>query len=359
LTLVLLLAAGSAARSASTYPPQPDSRLPARESLDASRVALFAGRQDQAYRLLLLAEPDLEKDPAWLDLATRVYLALDRPGRIAEILLKMVPSDPTATARARAVLERMGNSSVHTTFQAQGRWPITDRKSLKPILAVAPAGQGGAFLLTENGLQRVAPDGTFASPNPLPGGRDLTLDPAGAPLALGESSVLWDDAAIKLPPGITKPVSAAAAPDGSFFVLERGTPRLNRVSRRGASLGSVDIAAGDPVKVRVDRAGRIYIADRDTGQVKIYGADMSVVRTMTLTAGGKPLRKIDDFTLDLAGNLLVTDAATHEVHLYSGAGQLIATLGGESTRVDAAGWDGLGTLVVLDRKDGSLWRYGS
>jgi hypothetical protein len=109
----------------------------------------------------------------------------------------------------------------------------------------------------------------------------------------------------------------------------------------------------------VDRAGRIYIADQDTGQVKIYGADMSVVRTLTLAVGGKPLRKIDDFTLDFAGNLLVTDASTHEAHLFSGSGQLIASVGNESLRVDAAGWDGLGTLVLLDRKEGSLWRYGS
>jgi hypothetical protein len=27
--------------------------------------------------------------------------------------------------------------------------------------------------------------------------------------------------------------------------------------------------------------------------------------------------------------------------------------------VDAAGWDGLNALVVLDRKEGILWRYAS
>lgn len=277
---------------------------------------------------------------------------------MAEIFLQMAPTDPTALAKARATIERLGTAQVHPTFRSLGRWPLLDRKILKPVLAVAPAGRDGAFLLTEDGLQRLAPDGTISSPRSLPGGRDLTLDFTGVPLALGEAGVLWGDAAIKLPPGITKPASAAAAPDGSFFVLERGAPRLNRVSAKGASLGSVAISSGDPVKVRVDRAGRIYIADRDAGQVKVYGAGMSVVRTLTLTVGGKPLRKIEDFTVDFAGNLLVTDAGTHETHLFSISGQLIASVGGVSPRVDAAGWDGLGTLVLLDRKEGSLWRYG-
>lgn len=346
-------------RAASTYPPQPEGRLPAKESMDASRLALFSGRHDQAYRLLLLAEPDMAKNPAWLDLASRVYLALDRPGRVAELFLRMAPTDPTALAKARATTERLGNGQIRPVFRSLGRWPLMDRKILKPVLAVAPAGRDGAFLLTEDGLQRLAPDGTFASPKPLPGGRDLTLDFVGAPLALGETGLLWGDALIKLPPGITRPTSAAAAPDGGFFVLERGTPRLHRLSTKGASLGNVAVAAGDPVKVRVDRAGRIYIADRDLGQVKIYGADMSVVRTLTLSVGGKPLRKIEDFIVDFAGNLLVTDAASHETYLFTLSGQLLATAGGESTRVDAAGWDGLGTLLLLDRKEGSLWRYGS
>ena len=123
-------------------------------------------------------------------------------------------------------------------------------------------------------------------------------------------------------------------------------------------MGSVAVAVGDPARVRLDRAGRIYLVDRGDGRVRIYGADMTPVRTLGLSFAGRPLRKITDLTVDFAGNLLVVDGGTRRALLYSGSGQLLATTK-EGTRVDAAGWDGLNALLILDKRAGELWRYSS
>ena len=123
-------------------------------------------------------------------------------------------------------------------------------------------------------------------------------------------------------------------------------------------MGSVAVAVRDPVRVRVDRAGRIYLVDRGAGQVRVYGADMAPVRTLGLVFAGRPLRKIEDLTVDLAGNLLVLDGGLKRALLYSALGQILAFTP-ETTRVDCAGWDGLNALVILDRKEGVLWRYTS
>ena len=348
----------AAARAASTFPPAPDQRLPARESLEASRVALLSGKPDQAYRLMLLAQPDLGGTPDWLDLASRVYLALDRPGRIAETFMESGSADPVSQSRMRAVLDRLGAAPSRQAFQPVSRWTGFDKKTLSPVRSVLPGPAGSAYLLLEDHLLQVGEDGRTQATSVLPGARDLCLDFAAVPLALGEREILWGGLAIKLPAGITRPVSAAAAPDGSFFVLERGEPRLHRISRKGTPMGSVAVAVGDPAKVRVDRAGRIYLVDRSEGRVRIYGADMAPVRTVGLSFAGKALRKMEDLTVDFAGNLLVVDGGTRRALLYSGSGQLLASTK-EGTRVDAAGWDGLNALLILDTKAGELWRYSS
>jgi hypothetical protein len=344
--------------AASTFPPAPDRRLPARESLEASRVALFSGRPDQAYRLLLLAQPDLGSTFDWLDLASRVYLALDRPGRIAEVYFQAGSADPGAPSKMRAVLDRLGAVPSRQVLQPAARLPGLDKRTLKPVLSAVPGPDGSAYLLLEDNLIQVGADGLTKSTRSLLGARDLSLDFSSVPLALGQEEILWGSAVIKLPAEITKPSSAAAAPDGSVFVLDRDEPRLYRLSRKGLSLGSVGVAVGDPARVRVDRAGRIYMVDRGLGQIRVYGADMSPVRTLGLAFAGRPLRKIEDLTVDVAGNMLVLDGGLRRAFLYSGLGQVI-TFTPETTRVDSAGWDGLNALVILDRKEGVLWRFAT
>lgn len=294
-----------------------------------------------------------------MDAAARVFVALDRPGNLAEIYLGLAPSDPSAMAKVKAALERTGNGPTRPALSPLERWPGQDKKGLRPVTAVVPGPEGSAYLLSDEGMAKLAPGGQAGPLVPLAGARDLSLDFAGSPVALGAGAVLWGERVIRLPSAIVKPVSAAAGPDGSLFVLERGDPRLHRLSAKGVSMGSVAVSLDEPARVRVDRAGRIYLASRDGGQIRVYGADMAPVRTMNLTAAGKPVRKIEDLCVDFAGNLFVVDGGGQQALLFSSSGQLLASVGGGATRVDAAGWDGLNTLLILDHREGVLWRYGS
>ena len=216
--------------------------------------------------------------------------------------------------------------SMRRALQPAGRWSGLDRKMLKPVLSAVPGPGASAYFLMEDNLLQIGADGATLSTRPLPGARDLCLDFSLVPLALGEGEILWGNAVIKLPADIVKPVSAAAAPDGSFFVLERGEPRLHRLSRKGASLGSVAVAVGDPVRVRVDRAEPIYLVDRGAGQVRVYGADMAPVRTLGLAFAGRPLRRIEepDRGLRRQSVVLALDGGAKRALLcYSALGQIV------------------------------------
>jgi hypothetical protein len=358
--VVLLLAWGAASHSGtlSTYPPQPESRVQPGEVLDTARVALFSGHADQAYRLLMTAQPEMAGDPEWLDLAARVYLALDRPLRMAECLLPAAETrDPEALSRVKAILSRQGPHPPRSFASIpNGKWPGFDRTSLKDVESLAPGPDGSVYLLTREALIHVGADGTRLTVSPLRDGTDLTLDVAGTPIALSAVGVLWGDRLVPLPAGANKPVSVAASPEGSLFVLDRGARRLYRLSAEGALTGSINVPLDEPFRVRLDMAGRIYIADRDTGRVHLYGPDMVPIRILDPAATGHEVRRIDDMMVDFAGDVLLLDGRAHDLLLFGSDGRYLGTTAGRFPRVDAAGWDGLSRLVFVSWREGVLGR---
>ena len=328
------------------------------EALDTARVALFSGHADQAYRLLMTAQPEMGNNPQWLDLAARVYLALDRPLRMAECLLPATGAkDSDALNRVRAVLARQGPSPPHTfTSSPNGKWPGFDRSSLKDVESLAPGPDGSVYLLSSESLIRVGADGARLTVTPLHDGADLALDFSGVPIALSAAGVLWGDHLVQLPPGANKPVSVAASPEGSLFVLDRGAKRLYRLNAEGVLTGSINVPLDEPFRVRLDMAGRIYIADRDTGRVHLYGPDMVPIRILDPAATGHEVRRIDDMMVDFAGDVLLLDGRAHDLLLFGSDGRYLGTTAGRFPRVDAAGWDGLSRLVFVSWREGLLGR---
>ncbi len=307
-----------------------------------------------------MAQPDLGTTPAFLDLAARVYLALDRPMRMAECYAAMGAKDPTAADRVRAILARQGNGPSRPFFGGPtARWPGFDREKLKDVVGVAPAPGGGAYLLRGTGLEQVGGDGRTLGIKPMTGGSDLTLDFDGRPVALGEGKVLWGDKFVQLPAGMNRPASAAVSPGGSLFVLDRGARRLLRLEPGGGVAGAISIPLDDPVKVRVDLAGRIYIADRESGRVQVFGPDMVPVKAVNPEAAQHPLRRIEDMAVDFAGDVLVLDGRSRQLLLFSAEGRFLGASAERIPRVDAAGWDGLGTLVYVSAREGTLGRIGT
>ena len=353
-------ALATAAPPLTTYPPSPEDRPAAKEALATARVALFAGRTDQAYRLLLTAQPDLGQTPEFLELAARVYLALDRPLRMADCYLALSKKDASAAQKVRAVLTRQGGGAPRTFLAGpSSRWPGFDRERLKDVVAVAPGPSGTVFLLRGTGLEHVDSDGRSLGLTAFSGGLDLTVDFEGRPVALGEGKVLWGDRAVPLPASMDKPASAAVSPGGSLFILDRGSRRLLRLDSVGAVSGVTAVPLQDPVKVRVDPAGRIYIADRDTSRVEVFGPDMAPVKSVSPEAAQHAVRRIEDMSVDFAGDVMLLDGKAHQLLLFSPDGRFLGTSADRIPRVDAAGWDGLGVLVYVAEKEGTLGKAGT
>lgn len=358
--LVILSTIGRGSEAISTYPPAPEDRPLASEVLPTARVALFAGHPDQAYRLLLAAQPKMGRTPEWLDLAARVFLALDRPLRMAECYVALAPSDPLAEAKVKAILSRQPGGAPSSLFSpVKGGWTTLDKRLIKSASAVAPGAGGTLFVLDESGLLEVGPDGGVRATQPLLDGADLSLDFEGKPVALGRTHVIWGSRTIPVPRAVARAASATASPDGQLLVLDRDARRLYRLGPQGSVLGSISLSLGDPIKVRADLAGRIYLADRDTGEVHVFAPDMSPLRVLTPAASGRPLRKVEDLWVDLAGDVLVLDGSARQLALFSPGGQFLGWSGDRVGRVDAAGWDGLNSLVVLNRREAYVGRVGT
>jgi hypothetical protein len=330
------------------------------EALATARVALFAGHVDQAYRLLLAAEPDRGQTPEFLDLAARVYLALDRPLRMAECYQEMAGSDPKATEKVRAILARQGDIPSRPLFSGSvTRWPGFDRDRLEDLVGVAPGPDGTVYLLRTEGLDRVGKDGRSQGVVPLDRAVDLSVDFDGQAVALGQSQVLWGGRVIALPAGMDRPASAAVSPEGSLLVLDRAARRLLRLDPNGTVGGVTTVAMRDPIKVRVDLAGRIYIADRDTGDVHVYGPDMVPLKVLSPEAVQHPVRRLEDMEVGLAGDVLLLDGRSHQLSLFAADGRFLGTSEGRLPRVDAFGWDGLDTLLFASQRAGTLGRVGT
>lgn len=343
-----------------TFPPRQDVELSVKDMAGAANAALYSGRPDQAYRLLMTAEPQAGDGRDFLDLCARVYIALHRPMRAAECYAKLLDNEPDDGARVRALLQRQGpmHPGSYFTF-SEKPFPIHDKGSLKQIEAIAPGPEGSAWLLTKNALSKMGPDGKLVATKPLAGAKDLSLDPDGRPLALGDSQILWGKRSIPLPGGLDDPVSVAASPDGSLILLDAGKRRLYRLNAKGIPGGSAALTVRKPIIVRTDSAGRIYVADRDGDKVFVYGADMSPLRVLDPEAAGHRVRKLEGLFVDFAGDTLLFDGRAHELLLFSSDGRFLGSTREDTARIYAAGWDGLSTVLYVDKRAAVLGRIGT
>jgi hypothetical protein len=346
----------TAAGQISTYPPSPENRPPTEDLLPAARLALYSGRAERAYRLMLLAQPEEGNSTSWLNLCARVYLALDRPMRMADCLASLGASDPRALKMAQAVMQRLGPSPPSSVLTVKpASIPPLDRSVARRVVGIEPAPDGSVYILTENALIRIDRTGQQRSLTPLAKGRDITLDEERKVVALGESQILWGDAVVPIPAGLDKPVSVAASPEGSLILLDRGARRLYRLDPHGKIQGSVALSLRNPAWVRVDMAGRIYIADKSSEAVHVFRADMSPLRDIDPAAEGHPVRRMEGMEVDFAGDVMLLDGRGRRAVLFSGDGRYLSATG-EDARVTAMGWDGLDSVVVLDERSGVMGR---
>lgn len=256
---------------------------------------------------------------------------------------------PAAARQIRALLERnlalKGKVALQESpFPA----PALDPRILRKALAVAPAPEGGAYLLGREALFDLGADGRLLATRPLAGALDLSLDGSGRPLALARGVLLWGDRTLNLPPTFGSPASAAYLPEGAAVLLDGRQRRLIKVDAEGKAVGSAPILVPDPTLVRTDGVGRLYVAEGRGGRIFVLAGDLSVLKVLDPKSSGVPLRRLSDFRVDFAGNLLLLDGRTHRLILLSAAGKVLYLSGEESPRVSAVGWDGLDRILFVD-----------
>lgn len=340
----------------STFPPDPSS--PAlREPAATARAALFGGRPDRAYRMLLSNPKPEGTSGEDAEVLARCLVALDRPLEAAALLARFPGEDPSRGARLRVLLDRsMGLAGRINLTVRPSPPPEVDRKTLRSAVAAAPAPDGGSYLLTRTAFLSLDSSGKVTSSRAFPGGTDLCLDEAGKPLALGKGVLLWGDRTIPLDPSLGEPTSAVALPEGNLALLDSRGRRLLKVDPRGVALGSARLTLSEPQRVRADWAGRIYVADGASGRVHVFGGDLAPLSVIDPASRGILLRSLRDFHVDFAGNVLLLDGRAKRLFLFSHDGKLLWSSVEDSPRIRCVGWDGLDEILFVEDREGRLGR---
>lgn len=358
---VLLLLGSASVRTAPpppTFPPSP-AQVPApADAEDAARKALFQGRAEESLRLLLLAAPGRGSEPSHAALAGLTFLALENPSRAIEAFAR---GGVEEREKAALLLRRQAPEAPMAPFKVTpGPWPGITREILKEKdpRAILPSPDGTLWLLGKDRLTRLSPEGRTLSNVSLPGARDLVADAEGGPIALGSKQVLWRGKVFLLPGDLDKPLSAAESPDGGLLLLDGRGPALVHLSASGQVEARSVFQLDDPVRVRIDGAGRVYLLDGATRCVFVYGPSLAPLRILDPEARGYKLRKASDLHVDFAGDMLLMDGRENAAALFSAQGRFLGASRPEEARVDAVGWDGSEFLVFLDRREDSVGRMG-
>ncbi len=323
---------------------------------NAARTALYAGRPERAYRLIETAMAQGSNRASLLKLEARIYVGLGMPLRAAGCYARIKKPSALERARMAAILQRQAPRAGLLSLRIQSGGKIfMGRHNLRRVRGLLPAREGGIYLLTRDSFLTLDSKGLPGEKQSMSDAKDLSLGPEGKPVALDETHILWGKTMVPLPTGLKKPVSVAASPDGNLILLDAGTRKLYRLSAKGKPLGGAVLLMKHPIKVRVDGSGRIYVADRNTGTVHVFGADLSPIRTI-VPEKAVHLRRLGDIAVDFSGNVLMLDSRRHTLSLFSSKGRFLGKVGGNGIRIDCAGWNGLDTIVFADRKHGFIGR---
>lgn len=352
--LALALAAAPASRALDTYPPAPGRAPSPQEAEGRAREALFGGRPEAALRILLAAGPEGQSEPSRLRLSAMAYLALERPMRALEELAR---GGREEKAMAALLLARQAPEATPAAFRPSGQsWPGLAREALRDARKVFPAEDGTLWLMGKDRLWQVSGEGRTLLTVSLAGAQDLCADGGGGPLALGSKQVFWRGQNLLLPPDLARPISAAETPDGRLLILDGKGAALVRLNSDGRVDRRSVFPLDDPVRVRADAAGRVYILDGATRCVYIYSAGLDPLRILDPEARGYPLRKASDLFVDFAGDMLLLDGRDDAAALFSAQGRFLGASRPEEVRMDAVGWDGASSLLHLDRREGRVGR---
>jgi hypothetical protein len=162
---------------------------------------------------------------------------------------------------------------------------------------------------------------------------------------------------------VDAPTAVALDSYGNVYLTESSNNRLLIYSQSGQHQTSL-IGLNKPISVTVDNSGRIYIGNKDSGNVEVYSADLSLLFKLYTGDGSGDGEFIqpNDIAIDSTGKIYVVDKGAEIVKIYNTDGSYFnsfGTPGGSdaptpdghfhkpsSIEIDEAA----GEIIVLDRK---------
>ncbi len=167
------------------------------------------------------------------------------------------------------------------------------------------------------GIQTFHPRGMTA----LPDGAVVVADTGGARLATLDAAgnLVGDLGTLGDAPGqFHEPTDVAMDQDGTYYVAEAHNQRLQRVDRRGGSLGSWNIPpsiAHDGPHLAWAPDGSLLVTAPGEGAILRYAPDGRLLDRWT-QAGAATLQQPVGIYADAVGTLYVTDTGTHQVYVF-------------------------------------------
>lgn len=171
------------------------------------------------------------------------------------------------------------------------------------------------------------------------------------------------------------PIDIAAGADGSLYVIDRATRKLQKFDAAGNFLAAVDVrgddtaTAAEPWGLAVGPSGQVVVADTFGWQVRIFDADLHPVSTF----GQPPTGEGEPGPYDLFGprdavvtdaEIWVTDTGHDRIQVYRLDGAFVRSIGtegageGQFDEPVSLALDASGDVLVADMFNSRVVRLG-
>jgi len=163
-----------------------------------------------------------------------------------------------------------------------------------------------------------------------------TVDKSGRPTFGGIGS---------LPGQFVSPVDVESDADGSLYVIDRASKKLQKFDAQGNFLASVDVRtnpqdaaeSSEPWGLAVGRDGQVVVADTFGWRVLLFDRDLKPIGMFgqapdtATTPGPYDLYGPRDAAFDADGNIWVTDTGDGRVMVYTARGEFIRQVGSKGS----------------------------